>query len=47
MTNEFTNLYDWCDNHQGKTLDNKHKELWEKAGKLVISILKAEISLIK
>ena len=38
MTNEYTNFYDWCDNRLGQTLDNKHRELWEKAGKLIISI---------
>lgn len=36
--NEYTNLYDWCDNHQGQTLDNKHKELWKEVGKLILSI---------
>lgn len=23
MSNEYTNLYDWCDDRQGQTLDNK------------------------
>lgn len=38
MTNEYTNLYDWCDNRLGQTLDNKHRKLWEEAGKLILSI---------
>lgn len=37
-TNEYTNLYDWCDNRLGQTLDNKHRKLWEEAGKLILSI---------
>lgn len=38
MTNEYTNLYDWCDNRLGQTLDNKHRKLWEEAGKLLVTI---------
>lgn len=38
MTNEYTNLYDWCDSRQGQTLDNRHKSMWEEAGKLILSI---------
>lgn len=38
MTNEYTNLYDWCNNRLGQTLDNKHRKLWEEAGKLLVTI---------
>ena len=37
-TNEYTNLYDWCDNRLGQTLDNRHRNMWEEAVKLILTL---------
>jgi hypothetical protein len=45
MTNEYTNLYEWCKSRLGQTLDNKHRKVWEQAGKLIISNNKLNIEI--
>ena len=45
MPKQYTNIYQWCKNHLGQTLNSKHRELWEKAGKLVISNNKLNIEI--
>lgn len=37
-TNKYTNIFQWGEANLGKTLDNKHREVWEHAGKLLVTI---------
>lgn len=46
-TNEYTNLYGWCDNRLGQTLDNRHRNMWEEAGKLILSIHNMNIQVVR
>lgn len=34
----YTNIYSWAESNLGKTLDNRHRQVWEDAGTLLVSI---------
>lgn len=38
MTEQYTNIYQWGESHLGQTLDNRHRKVWEEAGKLLVSV---------
>lgn len=37
-TNNYTNIFQWGEANLGKTLDNRHRQVWEEAGKLLVTI---------
>lgn len=37
-TNNYTNIFRWGEERLGKTLDNRHRQVWEEAGKLLVTI---------
>lgn len=36
--NNYTNIFQWGEANIGKTLDNRHRKVWEEAGKLLVTI---------
>ena len=43
MTEQYTNIYQWGETHLGQTLDNRHRKVWEHAGKLLVTVPKGNL----